>query len=127
MHQLLLVTRRTMTSMYRQPGYYGTRLFNHFFIAVLTGLAYLDIGDSLVDVQYRIFVIFQVTVLPSLILSQVEPRFEMSRIIFFKEELAGMYSKTVFLASMVISEVPISLLCSVVVSLCPIQCAIRMY
>lgn len=106
-----------MTSIFRQPGYNETRIFNHVMIALLTGLAYLNIGDSYVDVQYRIFVIFQVTILPALILSQVEPRFEMSRIQFFKEDHSGMYSKTVFVISMVLAEIPMSILCAVLVGL----------
>ncbi|KAF2008867.1 hypothetical protein BU24DRAFT_474918 [Aaosphaeria arxii CBS 175.79] len=110
--QLRIVTRRTFLSSFRQPGYNGTRLFNHIMIALLTGLAYLNIGDSYADIQYRIFVIFQITVLPALILAQVEPRFEAARVLFFKEDSARMYSKAVFVTSMVLSEIPISIICA---------------
>lgn len=115
--QVTTVTWKTILTFSRQPGYFSTRLFNHVIIALLTGLAYLNIGDSYGDVQYRIFVIFQVTILPSLILSQVEPRFESSRILFYKDEHAGMYSRTVFVASTVLAEIPTSILCATVASL----------
>jgi ATP-binding cassette subfamily G (WHITE) protein 2 (SNQ2) len=85
MHQLKIVQKRTNLSFWRSPNYGFTRLFNHVIIALLTGLAYLNLGDSRESLQYRVFVIFQVTVLPALILAQVEPKYAMSRMIYYRE------------------------------------------
>jgi len=74
MHQLRVVQKRTNLAFWRSPNYGFTRLFNHVIIALLTGFTYLNLGDSRTALQYRVFVIFQVTVLPAIILAQVEPK-----------------------------------------------------
>jgi ABC-type multidrug transport system ATPase subunit/ABC-type multidrug transport system permease subunit len=73
-HQIKLVNKRQNLSFWRTPNYGFTRLFNHVIIALLTGLMYLNLDDSRSSLQYRVFIIFQVTVLPALILAQVEPK-----------------------------------------------------
>lgn len=85
MHQLKIVQKRTNLSFWRTPNYGFTRLFNHIIIAILTGLAYLNLGNNLASLQFRVFVIFQVTVLPALILAQVEPKYAFSRMIYYRE------------------------------------------
>ena len=112
-HQIKVVTRRANLSFWRSPNYGFTRLFNHVIVALLTGLAFLQLDDSRASLQYRIFVIFQVTILPALILAQVEPRYDLSRLIFYRESAAKAYSQFPFALSMVIGEIPYSLLCAV--------------
>jgi hypothetical protein len=85
MYQLKVVQKRTNLSFWRSPNYGFTRLFNHVIIALLTGLAYLHLDNSRESLQYRVFVIFQVTVLPALILAQVEPKYALSRMIYYRE------------------------------------------
>lgn len=70
-HQLRIVQKRTNLAFWRSPNYGFTRLFNHVIIAIITGLTYLNLDQSSESLQYRVFVIFQVTVLPALILAQV--------------------------------------------------------
>lgn len=113
MHQLKIVQRRTNLAFWRSPNYGFTRLFNHVIIALLTGLAYLNLDDSRTSLQYRVFVIFQVTVLPALILAQVEPKYALSRMIFYREESSKMYGQFAFASSLVVAEMPYSLLCAV--------------
>lgn len=113
MHQLKIVQARTNLSFWRSPNYGFTRLFNHVIIAILTGLAYLNLGDSRESLQYRVFVIFQVTVLPALILAQVEPKYAMSRMIYYREASSKMYGQFAFASSLVVAEMPYSILCAV--------------
>ena len=61
----------------------------------------------------RVFVIFQVTVLPALILAQVEPKYAISRIIFYREASSKMYGQFAFASSLVVAELPYSILCAV--------------
>ncbi|KAI6714051.1 hypothetical protein JHW43_003481 [Diplocarpon mali] len=112
-HQLKIVQKRTNLSFWRSPNYGFTRLFNHVIIAILTGLAYLNLDDSRQSLQYRVFVIFQVTVLPALILAQVEPKYAMSRMIFYREASSKMYGQFAFASSLVVAEMPYSIICAV--------------
>ncbi|PSS03505.1 ABC-2 type transporter-domain-containing protein [Coniella lustricola] len=112
-HQLKVVCRRTNLSFWRSPNYLFTRLFNHIVIALITGLTYLNLDESRASLQYKIFVTFQVTVLPALILSQVEVMYHFKRSIFFREQSSKMYSSFTFVSSMVLAEMPYSILCAV--------------
>ncbi|KAH6647755.1 ABC-2 type transporter-domain-containing protein [Truncatella angustata] len=112
-HQLNVVIKRANLSFWRSPNYLFTRLFNHFVIALLTGLNFLKLDDSRASLQYKVFVVFQVTVLPALVISQVEVMYHVKRAIFFREQSSKMYSSFTFAASMVLGEMPYSILCAV--------------
>ncbi|OTA59743.1 ABC-2 type transporter [Hypoxylon sp. EC38] len=113
MHQLKVVISRTNLSFWRSPNYLFTRVFNHVVIALLTGLTYLQLDDSRASLQYKVFVMFQVTVLPALLMPQVELMYIIKRGIFFREQLSKMYSTFTFTFAMVVAELPYSILCSV--------------
>jgi len=112
-HQIKVVSWRTHRAFWRSPNYGFTRLFNHVAIALLSGLAFLQLDDSRSSLQYRIFVIFQVTIIPALILAQVEPMYDLSRLIFYRESAAKAYKQFPFALAMVCAEMPYSLLCAV--------------
>ncbi|KIW92594.1 uncharacterized protein Z519_06441 [Cladophialophora bantiana CBS 173.52] len=112
-HQIKVVSKRTHLAFWRSPNYGFTRLFNHVAIALLSGLAFLQLDDSRSSLQYRVFVIFQITVIPALILAQVEPMYDLSRLIFYRESAAKAYSQFPFAFAMVCAEMPYSLLCTV--------------
>jgi ATP-binding cassette subfamily G (WHITE) protein 2 (SNQ2) len=112
-HQIKKVNKRQSLAFWRTPNYGFTRLFNHVIIALLTGLMYLQLDDSRSSLQYRVFVIFQVTVLPALILAQVEPKYAISRMISYREQMAKAYKTFPFALSVVVAEMPYSVLCAV--------------
>ncbi|KAJ4293655.1 ATP-binding cassette transporter snq2 [Kalmusia sp. IMI 367209] len=112
-HQIKKVNKRQNLAFWRSPNYGFTRLFNHVIIALLTGLMYLQLDDSRSSLQYRVFVIFQVTVLPALILAQVEPKYAVSRMISYREQMAKAYKTFPFALSMVVAEMPYNILCAV--------------
>ena len=112
-HQIKLVNRRMNLSFWRTPNYGFTRLFNHVIIALLTGLMYIELDNSRTSLQNRVFIIFQVTVLPALILAQVEPKYAIARMIAFREQMSKAYKTFPFALSMVIAEMPYSILCAV--------------
>ncbi|KAF1834121.1 ABC transporter CDR4 [Decorospora gaudefroyi] len=111
--QIKKVVKRQSLSFWRTPNYGFTRLFNHVIIALLTGLMYLQLDDSRSSLQYRVFIIFQVTVLPALILAQVEPKYAVQRMISFREQMSKAYKTFPFALSMVLAELPYSVLCAV--------------
>ncbi|KAJ5919671.1 hypothetical protein N7454_009506 [Penicillium verhagenii] len=112
-HQIKVVGRRTFLSFWRSRNYGFTRLFTHVALALITGLGFRQLDDSRSSLQYRVFVVFNVTVLPAIILQQVQPRFDMARLIFYRESASKTYSQFAFALSMVLAEIPYSLLCAV--------------
>ncbi|RDA83040.1 hypothetical protein CP532_1449 [Ophiocordyceps camponoti-leonardi (nom. inval.)] len=117
-HQLRIVTIRACRALWRSPDYVVTRLFGQVAVALATGLTYLGLDDSRASLQNTVFIMFQVTVVPALVLSQVGILFQARRAVFFRERAAGMYSPTVFAAAMAAAEVPISLLCGCLFFVC---------
>lgn len=111
-HQLKVTCKRTNMALWRSPNYLFTRLFNHVVIALVTGLTYLQLDDSRSSLQYKVFVMFQVTVLPALILSQVEVMYHIKRGTFFRESSSKMYNTYAFATSMLVAELPYVLLCA---------------
>lgn len=112
-HQIKKVVKRQSISFWRSPNYGFTRLFNHVVVALLAGLCFLQLNNSRSSLQYRVFIIFQVTVLPALILAQVEPKYALAREISYREQAAKAYKEIPFALSMVIAEIPYSLICAV--------------
>ncbi|USW51713.1 Putative AAA+ ATPase domain, CDR ABC transporter, ABC-2 type transporter, ABC-transporter [Septoria linicola] len=112
-HQIKTVQLRTHKAFWRSPNYGFTRLFNHVIIALLTGLMFLQLDESRTSLQYRVFIIFQVTVLPALILAQVEPKYDLSRLIYYREAASKTYKQLPFALSMVLAEIPYSIICAV--------------
>ncbi|KAI4289812.1 MAG: hypothetical protein L6R35_000919 [Caloplaca aegaea] len=112
-HQIKIVNKRMHIAFWRSPDYGFTRFFNHIAIALTAGLSYLNLDDSRSSLQQRIFVIFQSVVVPALILAQVEPKYDLSRLIFYRESAAKAYQQFPFALSMVLAEMPYSILCAV--------------
>lgn len=113
-HQIKTVCKRTNIVFWRSHKYGFTRLFTHFSISLITGLAYLQLDDSRASLQYRIFVLFNVTVIPIIIIQMVEPRYEMSRLVFYREAASKTYKDFAFAMSMVIAEIPYCIICAVI-------------
>jgi ATP-binding cassette, subfamily G (WHITE), member 2, SNQ2 len=84
-------------------------------VALFTGFTFWQLGNTTADLQNRIFCIFQATVLPALIMSQVEPRYDMSRLIFIRESSSKMYSQIAFVVSVVVAEIPYGVISAVAV------------
>jgi ATP-binding cassette subfamily G (WHITE) protein 2 (SNQ2) len=112
-HQIKHVVKRQSISFWRTPNYGFTRLFNHVVHALIVGLTFIHLDDSRSSLQNRVFLIFQVTVLPALILAQVQPKYAISRAISYREEAAKAYRRIPFALSMALAEVPYSLICAV--------------
>lgn len=112
-HQLRVVCTRMFRAYWRSPNYIFTRIFNHVSVSLISGLTFLQLDDSRTSLQNKVFVMFQVTVLPALIMSQTEVMFHLKRAIFFRESSSKMYSTTTFASAMALAEIPYSVLCAV--------------
>jgi ATP-binding cassette subfamily G (WHITE) protein 2 (SNQ2) len=112
-HQLKHVVYRQSVSFWRTPNYGFTRLFNHVVIALVVGVTFLHLSESRASLQDRIFLIFQFTVLPAIILAQVQPKFAIARSIAFREQAAKAYRTIPFAISMTLAEIPYNVICAV--------------
>ncbi|KAJ7755026.1 ABC-2 type transporter-domain-containing protein [Mycena maculata] len=113
-YQLRTVTARNYLALWRSPDYLFTRLFVCSFISLFVSLSFLQLGTSLRDLQFRVFALFWVSILPAIVMSQIEPMFIMNRRIFIREASSRIYSPYVFAIAQTISEIPGSIVCAIV-------------
>ncbi|KAF7795148.1 hypothetical protein EIP86_006296 [Pleurotus ostreatoroseus] len=107
--QLKEVVLRNNRALWRMPDYVFSRLFVHAFISLWVSLSFLQLGHSLRDLQYRVFGIFWVVILPMIVMAQIEPLWIMNR-----KSSSRIYSTYVFAIGQLIGETPYSVLCAFV-------------
>ena len=110
--QFTTVLKRTNIALWRNADYQWTRLFAHIAIALVVTLTFLQLNNSLANLQYRVFAVFFATILPALVLAQIEPQYIMSRMTFAREASSKMYSSTIFASTQMIAEMPYSVICA---------------
>lgn len=110
--QFKTVLKRTNIALWRNADYQWTRLFAHIAIALVVTLTFLQLNNSLANLQYRVFAVFFATILPALVLAQIEPQYIMSRMTFARESSSKMYSSTIFASTQMIAEMPYSVGCA---------------
>ncbi|KAF8807904.1 hypothetical protein BYT27DRAFT_7189991 [Phlegmacium glaucopus] len=113
LYQLKIVVQRNNTALWRSPEYIFTRLFVSTFISFFISLSFLQLGNSLRDLQFRVFAMFWVVVLPAIVMSQIEPLFIMNRRVFIRESSSRIYSPYVFALGQLIGEIPYSIICGI--------------
>ena len=54
-YQLRVVVQRNTLSLWRSPDYVFTRLLSHLIVSLFVSLPFLQLGNSVRDLQYRVF------------------------------------------------------------------------
>jgi hypothetical protein len=60
-YQLKIVAYRTFVALWRSPNYIYTRLFMHVAVSLIISLSYLRLGNSVNDLQYRVFAMWVIS------------------------------------------------------------------
>ncbi|KAH8835157.1 P-loop containing nucleoside triphosphate hydrolase protein [Flagelloscypha sp. PMI_526] len=105
---------RNNLALWRSKDYIFTRLFICGGISLWVSLSLLQLGNSTRDLQFRVFAIFWVGVLPAILMFQIEPMFIINRRTFIRESSSRIYSPVVFALGQLLSELPYSLLVGLV-------------
>ncbi|KAF9585985.1 hypothetical protein BGW38_010677 [Lunasporangiospora selenospora] len=104
--QLKYVFRRMVRTYWRLPEYNFGRVFMMIIFALLNGFSFYKLGNSRVDLQSRVFVIFQILVMGTLLVNMVEPRFHMERQWYYRELAGKYYGWLPFAVSIIVIELP---------------------
>lgn len=112
--QFVVVLQRTVRSTWRQPSYQYTRISQHLAFAILTGFLMLRLGHTVETLQYRVFALFMLAVIPAIIISQVMPFWITNRSVWIREETSKTFSGTVFALTQLIAEIPYGIACGLV-------------
>ncbi|KAG9009142.1 hypothetical protein FRB94_012414 [Tulasnella sp. JGI-2019a] len=112
-YQLRLVCARALRALWRMPDYTWTRIFVHIFLSLSVSLTFLNLGHSVRDLEFRVFAVFWVSILPAIVVNQIEPAFIINRMTFIREASSGMYSPYVFAMGQLLAELPWSIVCAI--------------
>ncbi|KAG0337192.1 hypothetical protein BG004_007746, partial [Podila humilis] len=104
--QLKYVFRRMVKTFYRLPKYNMGRLGMLVVFALLNGFTFFRLGTSLVDLQSRVFVVFQILVMAPLLCNTVQPRLQTERLWYFREQAGKYYGWKPFAFSIIVVEFP---------------------
>lgn len=104
--QFKYVFKRMSRTYWRLPQYNFGRIFMMVIFALLNGFSFYRLGSSKVDLQSRVFVIFQIMVMAALLVNMVEPRFHMERQWFYRELAGKYYGWKPFATTIILIEIP---------------------
>ncbi|KAG0055293.1 hypothetical protein BGZ83_009051 [Gryganskiella cystojenkinii] len=116
--QFKYVYRRMNRTFWRIPQYNFGRIFMMVVFALLNGFSFFKLGSSKIDLQSRVFVIFQIMVMAAMLVNMVQPRFHMERQWYYRELAGKYYGWRSFAISIILVEVPYVLLAGTVFFLC---------
>ncbi|TRM61565.1 ABC-2 type transporter-domain-containing protein [Schizophyllum amplum] len=113
-YQLSIVLKRNNLAIWRSADYILSRLFTCIAISLMITIGFINLGNSVRDMQYRVFSIYWVIIIPAFVMSQIEPLFIFNRRTFVRESSARIYSPYVFAIGQLLSEIPYSFACGIV-------------
>lgn len=112
--QIKLVTTRMNVSLYRNTDYINNKMALHIGSALFNGFSFWMIGNSIRDLQLRLFTIFNFIFVAPGVLAQLQPLFIERRDIYeAREKKSKMYSWVAFVTGMIVSEIPYLCICAV--------------
>ncbi|KYK54468.1 ABC transporter [Drechmeria coniospora] len=117
--QVKLVTERMNVSLYRNRDYVNNKMALHIFSALFNGFSFWMAGDSVSDLQLKLFTVFNFIFVAPGVLAQLQPLFIHRRDIFeAREKKSKMYSWVAFVTGLIVSEMPYLIICGVLYFVC---------
>ena len=117
--QMKLVTQRDNVSLYRNTEYINNKFMLHIGSALFNGFTFWMIGDSVGDLQLRLFSIFNFIFVAPGVINQLQPLFIDRRDIYeTREKKSKMYAWTAFVTGLIVSEIPYLCICAVLYFAC---------
>ncbi|KAJ2000482.1 ATP-binding cassette transporter snq2, partial [Coemansia thaxteri] len=107
-YQIKLVTRRMFRSYWRNIEYNLTRLALQVMCALIVGFTFYKLNDGAVDLQNKVFAIFECSVLSILVINQVQPEFMRQRQYYSRETSTNQYGWRAFAVAIIFTEWPFS-------------------
>ena len=113
--QITTLTRRMFTQHWRDPSY----LYGKIFVAVITGIfngfTFWQLGNTVQDMQNRMFTAFLIVLIPPTVVNAVVPKFYMNMALWeARENPSRIYNWVAFCTASVVTEIPISIISAII-------------
>ncbi|KAJ5538238.1 hypothetical protein N7494_007717 [Penicillium frequentans] len=117
--QTKLVTTRMSISLYRNTPYVNNKFILHIILGLFNGFTFWNIGDTVGDLQLRLFAIYNVLFISPGVITQLQPLFIERREIYdAREKKSRIYSWKAFVTGLIVSEFPYLCICGVLYFAC---------
>ncbi|RAH44570.1 ATP-binding cassette transporter [Aspergillus brunneoviolaceus CBS 621.78] len=117
--QTKIVPRRMNLALYRNTDYINNKVALHIASALFNGFTFWMIGDSVSDMQLRLFTVFNFVFVAAGVINQLQPLFIERRDIYdTREKNSRMYSWKAFVTALIISEFPYLCVCGILYYVC---------
>ncbi|KAI9146800.1 ABC multidrug transporter atrB [Paramyrothecium foliicola] len=112
--QIKLVTKRNNISLWRNTNYINNKCILHISSGLLNGFTFWMLGNSVADLQMRLFTIFNFIFVAPGAMAQLQPLFIARRDIYeVREKKSKMYHWSAFATALIVSELPYLVICAV--------------
>ncbi|ORZ21210.1 ABC-2 type transporter-domain-containing protein [Absidia repens] len=104
--QFRLVHNRMALAYWRAPDYNVGRFLNVMITALITGFTYWKLGNSVSDLQNKLFALFSTFIMAFTLIILAQPKFMIERMYFRREYASRYYSWFPWAVSAVLVEIP---------------------
>ncbi|KAK3695733.1 ABC-2 type transporter-domain-containing protein [Podospora appendiculata] len=109
--QIAELTKRMFVHQWRDPSYVYGRLFAAFITGLFNGFTFWKLGNTVADMQNRMFTCFLIIMIPASVLNAVLPKFYANRSLWeFREHPSRIYGWVAFTTAEILSEIPASII-----------------
>ncbi|GAA5951529.1 hypothetical protein JCM21900_001592 [Sporobolomyces salmonicolor] len=115
LQQCLLLTQRVSRHYWRDPSFSYTKLFTSTIIPLIIGLSFFRVGEehTIVSLQNRMFSVFLLLFVPVVWMNAIIFKVHALRGLWeARERPSRIYGRTAFVTSLLVSEIPYSVLCA---------------
>jgi ATP-binding cassette subfamily G (WHITE) protein 2 (SNQ2) len=112
--QTTMLTKRVFTQYWRDPSYLYGKLFVAVIVGIFNGFTFYRLGNTIGDMQNRMFTSFLILLIPPTIVNAVLPKFYNNLSLWQARELPSrIYGWIAFTTAQVVAEIPIAIVSSV--------------
>lgn len=112
--QTTMLTKRLFRNYWRDPSYLYGKLFVAVIVGIFNGFTFWQLGNSVADMQDRMFTSFLIVLLPPTVVNAVLPKFYQNRALWEARELPSrIYGWVAFCTANVVAEIPITIVSAV--------------
>ncbi|KAI4716566.1 putative ABC transporter [Aureobasidium sp. EXF-10727] len=113
--QTTMLTKRVFTQYWRDPSYLYGKLFVAVIVGIFNGFTFWQLGNSIQDMQNRMFTAFLILTIPPTVVNAVVPKFYQNMALWMARELPSrIYGWFAFSTAMVVAEIPIAVVSALV-------------
>ena len=113
--QITMLTRRMFTQHWRDPSYLYGKLFVAVIVGIFNGFTFWQLGNTIADMQNRMFTAFLILLIPPTVVNAVVPKFYQNLALWMaRENPSRIYNWVAFSTASVVTEIPITIITAVI-------------